>query len=251
MKNYISSAVLACIVLAMVSCSEDKVVPQTEDAVISINSHQDSAVDYDYETLSNGTVRFSFENNTGHAITGELIRIGGTFENGIILTDFAVPADGTYSYVDDNVWPGKTYQYIFSYSTAGSSGYIWFTDEVIPVSDIPALGHFTIIAPSVDDVYDLVTDGYTVTLGGANIGVEANADKTRSVIFYLNGKKFKDNAAPFALFGDDNGDYHRGRLKNGTYTLMAIAYPKKNGKGVPGDTATVNFNVNNIYQDGQ
>jgi hypothetical protein len=81
-----------------------------------------------------------------------------------------------------------------------------------------------------------------------NIKVEANGDLTQSVVFFLNGEKFKDNDSPFALYGDKDGDYKLGELQNGSYTLTAIAYPEKNGKGVAGDTATVSFEVNNLYQ---
>jgi hypothetical protein len=251
MKRSILPIAMACAALAMLSCSDDNVAPEVPDIRTSATSHQGTIVNYTYESLSNGTVRFTFQNTTGHTLNGDLIREGVSFlQNGTIITEFSVPAGTTYTYIDDNVVPGETYRYIFEYFVGGTSDYEIYFDEVTVVSDIPALGNFILVAPSNDDEYDVLTDGYTIVIGGTNIKVEANADLTRSVIFYLNGKKYKDNTAPFALFREVNGDYQAGSLENGTYTLTAIAYPQKNGKGIAGDTATVNFTVNNIYQDG-
>lgn len=251
---------MAFVTFAMLSCSDHNVVPNMpadngipniSDSRTSIASHQGTEVAYTYEALSNGTVRFSFQNTTGHTLNGDLIREGVSFlQNGTIITEFSVPAGSTYVYIDDNVVPGETYRYIFEYFVGDTGDYEIFFDEVTVVSDIPALGNFILVAPSNDDEYDVLTEGYTIVIGGTNIKVEANDDLTGSVIFYLNDKKYKDNTAPFALFSEANGDYERGKLENGSYTLTAIAYPEKNGKGIAGDTATVNFMVNNIYEDG-
>lgn len=261
MRKPILPIALAFVAFAVVRCSDHNVVPDFHDTQTqlatgedgtSISSHQRTIVAYTYETLSNGTVRLTFQNTTGHTLNGDLIREGVSFlQNGSIITEFSVPAGATYTYVDDNVVPGETYRYIFEYFVGDTGDYEIYFDEVTPVSDVPALGNFTLIAPSNDDEYEVLTNGYTIVIGGTNIKVEANADQTGSVIFYLNGKKYNENTAPFALFGDINGDYKRGKLKNGSYTLMAIAFPGRNGKGIPGDTATVNFVVDNIYQDGE
>jgi hypothetical protein len=251
---------MAFVTFAILSCSDHNVVPNmpADDEVLmndsrtSISSHQGTDVAYTYEALSNGTVRLTFQNTTGHTLNGDLIREGVSFlQNGTIITEFSVPAGSTYTYIDDNVVPGETYRYIFEYFVGDTGDYEIYFDEIAVVSDIPALGNFILVAPSNDDEYDVLTDGYTIMIGGTNIKIEANADRTGSVIFYLNGRKYRDNTSPFALFREINGDYQRGSLRNGTYTLMAIAYPERNGKGVAGDTATVNFTVNNIYQDGQ
>jgi hypothetical protein len=252
MKKSILPITLASIVFAMFGCSEDNMTPTTNDAKTSIKSHLGVDVDYAYESLPNGTVRLTFQNTTGHTLNGDLIREGISFQqNGTIITEFSVPDGASYSYTDDNVVPGETYRYIFEYVMDSTSDYQINFDEVAVVSNVPALGNFILVAPSNDDEYEVLTDGYTIVIGGTNIKVEANANLTRSVVFYLNGQPYKDNAAPFSLFGDVNGDFQRGELENGTYTLTAIAYPKKHGRGVAGDTATVSFDVNNIYQDGQ
>jgi hypothetical protein len=255
MKKIILSLAVACAALAVVSCSDENIAPQSDQA-----THEDfktsteafaegSVVDYTYEALSNGTVKLTFVNTTGGTMTGDLIREGVSYiQNGTIITYFSVAPGETYTYIDDNVVPNETYRYIFEYFVGDMSDYHLFFDEVTVTSTVPALGNFTLIAAAYDDEYEVLTDGYTIVLEGTNIRIEANADLTQSVQFFLNGEKFKDNSAPFALYGDKDGDYHMGELENGSYTLTAIAYPEKNGKGVPGDTATVSFEVNNLYQ---
>lgn len=207
-------------------------------------------VQYSYETLSNGTVKLTVLNTGTDPVSGDLIREAVTYpQNGEILTNFLIPAGAAYTYIDDRVLPGKSYVYIFEYYDQGTSEYYIHFDTITPVSNIPALGNFLLIASyeGFDDEYDWLREGYTIVIRGTNIQAEANPDKTGSVVFYLNGKQSKDNTAPFALFQEVRGDFKKGHLKNGDYTLTAIAYPLKNGKGIPGDTLTVNFSVDNIY----
>jgi hypothetical protein len=229
--------------IALVSCSDENVVPKN-DPVTHMQSHLGTTVPYSYEALSNGTVKFTFTNTTGHDITyGDLIREGVSYtQNGSIITDFTVAAGETYTYIDDDVLAGETYRYIFEYILEGESEYQFYFDTVETFATVPSLGTFLLTAPGYpDEPYETLTDGYTINMSGVNIQVEAN-DLTGSVVFYLNGKKYHDNTAKFTVFREGKAD-----LQNGSYTLDAIAYPEKNGKGVPTDTATVVFNVNNIY----
>ena len=206
---------------------------------------------YSYDILSNGTVRLNVVSQTSNDVSGDLIREALVYpQNGEILTEFALLDSGSiFTYVDDDVQPGKTYVYIFEYNIEGTSGYTIHFDTITVVSTIPALGNFLLIAPSNDEQYDWLREGYTIWLGGTNIQAEASGDQTGSVIFFLNGKQYKDNSEPFALFPETHGDFKAGHLKNGAYTLVAIAYPEKNGKGIPGDTATVSFFVEITYVD--
>ena len=237
---------------AIIGCSDLNIEPQenqkvsSEDYNITAQAALESAVAYSYEAQSNGTVKFSFVNTTSETLNGDLIREGVSFlQNGTIITEFSVAPGEAYTYIDDNVQANETYRYIFEYFYENE--WQFFFDEVAVVSDVPAIGNFTLIAAAYDDEYEVLTDGYTINMAGVNIRAEANDDKTGSIEFFLNGKKFHDNTAPFALYGDDHGDYKMGRLEIGSYTLTAIAYPEKNGKGVPGDTAVVVFNVTNEY----
>lgn len=203
-------------------------------------------VPYAYSTPTNGTVKLRARNTTGVEIVGDIIRESPI--SGEIITEFKVPAGATYVYIDDDVLPGATYLYVFEYFIQGVQLPVINLDYITPVATMPALGSFNLIAPApANDPYDVLRNGKTISIEGTNIQAEANDDYTGSVVFYLNGKRYDDNTHPFSLFGDVNGDYNKGTLQDGAYTLTAIAFPAANGEGVPGDTATVAFTVENLY----
>lgn len=207
-----------------------------------MKSHVDPLVPYTYESLPNGTVKLTFTNNTGHTIVGDVIREGVSYmQNGYILTEFNVPDGETHVWIDDTVIPA-TYRYIFEYIIEGTPDYKINFDTITVTSNVPTLGEFLLLPPYDGEAYETLRNGYEIQIAGTNINPEANADRTKSVVFILNGTEYIDNRAPFTLFPEGTAD-----LQNGEYTLTAIAYPKKKGKGVAGDTATVNFTVNNLY----
>jgi hypothetical protein len=236
--------------ILLLSCSDESLTP-SENAATSTFSHKDrtasstvsTLVPYSYESLSNGTVKLSFENLSGQTINGDLIREGVSYQqNGTILTEFAVAAGDTHIYIDDNVIPDETYRYIFEYIIEGESEYIINFDTVTVVSTVPALGNFLLLPPFGGEAYDFLFDNQTIEIAKTNILVETDHNLTRSVVFILNGSSRIDNSPPFTLFAGRSAS-----LQNGSYTLAAIAYPGKNGKGVAGDTTTVSFRVNNLY----
>ncbi|MHC2993385.1 hypothetical protein OB13_18070, partial [Pontibacter sp. HJ8] len=57
---------------------------------------------------------------------------------------------------------------------------------------------------------------------------------------------YTDNAAPYALFGDDgNGNYYFGNatLPTGSYTLTATPYSGSNASGTAGAPVTLGFTI--------
>ncbi|HLU90656.1 MAG TPA: polysaccharide lyase [Cyclobacteriaceae bacterium] len=98
-------------------------------------------------------------------------------------------------------------------------------------------------------------DGGTLSLveqGTYKISVRAqvSANDVGSVKFELSGAKsytYIDNAAPFALFGDDSkGNYYYGPgLAEGKYSLKVTTYTGRKGSGSVIGTQTVNFTINN------
>lgn len=201
-------------------------------------------IDYAYEALDNGTIRFTVHNNASVPFSADIIREAVVYPtNGTILVEFRVPAGESFTYIDDSVTPGHEYMYVFEYRFDGEDWQIMF-DYLSAVSTIPALGTFNLYVPPSDEDYDWVRDGMTINIGSTVIRASASDDGiTNSVLFFLNGKRSIDNTYPFTLFGDVPIEANNARLKNGSYSLVAIAYPKKHGKGIPGDTAKVNFIV--------
>ena len=264
MRTFLSSLVLFLTLLPVSSVSanifstgrEGFALPispnvTTTEGIQSCNSRNsiDQEVPYFYETPNNGTVKLTAQNNTGVPVTGDIIRESPL--SGEIITEFTVPAGETFVFIDDDVLPGTTYLYVFEYFIQGNPIPVINLDHITPVATMPALGSFNLIAASTDDAYDVLRNGKTIAIDNTNIQAEANEEHTGSVVFYLNDKRYHDNTYPFSLFGDVSGDYKAGRLKNGSYTLIAIAYPGKNGKGLAGDTARVNFAVEIQYEDPQ
>jgi polysaccharide lyase-like protein len=100
-----------------------------------------------------------------------------------------------------------------------------------------------------------ITDGATITLSAlgltkANVRAVTTSDVSGSVKFELSGKESKtstDNAAPFALHGDDGlGNYFYGNWNPpaaGTYTLKATPYSGDNGSGTAGTPKTITFTI--------
>jgi hypothetical protein len=231
---------LAAVVATLVSCSDEMLTP-TPDAKTSIKS-LDSTVPYSYESLPDGRVKLTFQNNSGLPISGDVIREGVSYmQNGYIIHYFSVAPGETYTFIDDAVIPA-TYRYMFEWAPLGTSDYTLNFDTVTVVSNVATIGDILLLPPDGGEAYETLRNGYQIQIGGTNITPETNNDLTKSVVFYLNGTEYIDNKAPFTLFPEGTAN-----LENGEYTLTAIAYPRKKGKGVAGDTATVNFSVNNLY----
>jgi len=83
-----------------------------------------------------------------------------------------------------------------------------------------------------------------------NVNVRANVpSEAKSVLFVLSGEQNEtryENVAPYALFGDVDGDYIAANLSNGSYTLKVSAYSNTNGSGTLVATETINFSVGSI-----
>ncbi|MFC6223004.1 PQQ-dependent sugar dehydrogenase [Hymenobacter artigasi] len=86
------------------------------------------------------------------------------------------------------------------------------------------------------------------TLPTRHLNIRANADPatTGSMVFSLTGPQTQavtDNAAPFALFLDVNGDYNSWTPPVGNYQLTATGYSGANGSGTARPPLTVSFTV--------
>jgi len=64
-----------------------------------------------------------------------------------------------------------------------------------------------------------------------------------SVQFNLNGTKRTENVAPYAWWGDTNGDYNAWTPAAGSYTLTGTPYSQSGASGTAGTPLTVHFTV--------
>jgi uncharacterized protein YjdB len=81
-----------------------------------------------------------------------------------------------------------------------------------------------------------------------NIKVNTNPNTVGSVFISLTGPvnaTRTESVAPYALFGDNNGNYSGRILPNGNYTLSAIAYSGANRSGTAGPLTTISFQISN------
>ncbi|MCS4435330.1 HYR domain-containing protein [Aquiflexum gelatinilyticum] len=123
----------------------------------------------------------------------------------------------------------------------------------ITVVAAPNLGivSFTLINSDTDvDMFEL-TNGMVINqsqINGLKLNVRANTNPSivGSVYIKLSGpvsRTTTENVAPYALFGDKNGNYSGKTLTSGTYTLTAMAYSESGRKGTAGPEKTITFTI--------
>ncbi|MFD1139791.1 T9SS type A sorting domain-containing protein [Larkinella insperata] len=131
--------------------------------------------------------------------------------------------------------------------TAGNPVTISFT-----VVDHIRVDHFRLIDPLTNEAGFYINDGFRMSLprpqsGEAyNIQAVTNPATVGSVIIQISGQHNHtqvENGAPYALYGDNNGDYKGRRKEVGNYTLTATPYSGPNGTGTAGIPLTVRFEV--------
>src|SRR5207237_4782483 len=78
-----------------------------------------------------------------------------------------------------------------------------------------------------------------------NIRANTNSSAVGSVRFAYDGdaRIQVENVPPFALFGDNNGDYGRGAMLPGRHTLAATPFSENSGGGLAGITLAIAFAV--------
>ncbi|MCB0323945.1 MAG: choice-of-anchor D domain-containing protein, partial [Bdellovibrionales bacterium] len=76
-----------------------------------------------------------------------------------------------------------------------------------------------------------------------NIRANTSPATVGSVVFDFDGTTATESVAPYALFGDQNGNYTGGSLTLGAHTLTATPYVGSGGSGEAGMPLTVSFTV--------
>ena len=133
------------------------------------------------------------------------------------------------------------------------------SDDVVvtfnAVSSGPTVTSFTLINANTEQpiaAFNPLLPGATLnlsTLGTTNLNVRANTNPVTvgSVVFGLDGNpNFRtENVAPYALAGDNGGNYNPWTPSLGSHTLTGKAFTGSNGTGTSGAVLTVSFSVVN------
>ena len=132
--------------------------------------------------------------------------------------------------------------------------------EIIPLAEdnpTPEDGQqvtsLTLINADNDQDLQTLTNGSTLnlaTLPTKNLNIRANTNPATvgSVKFSLSGAQSKsttETAKPYALFGDNNGNYYAWTPATGSYTLKATPYTASKASGTAGTPLNISFSVVN------
>ncbi len=106
---------------------------------------------------------------------------------------------------------------------------------------------FVLVDADTDEDLFVLEDGMSLNLGElpANLNVRAETgDKVRSVFFELNTSYDRtENVAPFALWGDLEGDYLPGTFAEGENVLSATPYSATRKEGEAGTGLSITLDV--------
>ncbi|MGF1501198.1 MAG: DUF5060 domain-containing protein [Paracoccaceae bacterium] len=125
--------------------------------------------------------------------------------------------------------------------------------EEPPVGDLGI--ELRLIEPETDADAGALTNGGTVDLDDFGNGISVSALPDASVgsaVFTLDGQVVAtENVAPYALFGDKNGDFDAGTIAPGGHELTVDFYSASGGSGTLLGSETVAFEVLAADGDGQ
>jgi hypothetical protein len=127
------------------------------------------------------------------------------------------------------------------------------TSFVITVAGTNAITSFTLVnANNEQDIQALTSTSVLnlATLPSQNLNVRANTNPATigSVVFALSGSQIQnrtESGAPYALFGDVNGNYNSWTPAVGSYILKATPFSGSSGGGTVGTPLTINFDIVN------
>lgn len=121
----------------------------------------------------------------------------------------------------------------------------------------PTVTSLTLINANTDQPipgFENLTNGMHIDLSSlptSNLNIRANTSGSiGSIKFGFDGNaNFRnEGSAPYALFGDSNGNYHGVQIPAGTHTVSATPYSNSNGTGTVGQGMTITFTVGGSQQ---
>jgi ELWxxDGT repeat protein len=146
----------------------------------------------------------------------------------------------------ENFTPGE---YIFRYIAIDQSDLSDYDEVKITITGQAVINFSLVNADNDQEIIYGLYDGRIIDLAylSSNINFKANVSPASigSVKFVYDGVGRTENIAPYAYFGDNNGDYNPGILTIGNHTLSAWPYTGSNATGTQGHGLTYNFTVIN------
>jgi hypothetical protein len=146
--------------------------------------------------------------------------------------------------------------YVFRLTVTDDKGATAFDELTVTVQAATAttgqaLISFTLIDSYTDQDIRTLVSGETLNLAELptqNLNIRANTNPTLvgSVTFALSGAAVKnttETGSPYALYGDNNGNYNNWKPTLGAYTLVATPYTGSGGSGTAGTPLSITFNV--------
>ncbi|WP_157370291.1 fibronectin type III domain-containing protein [Aquiflexum balticum] len=130
-----------------------------------------------------------------------------------------------------------------------------FTDSstitVIGSENSMIVKSFTLIDASNNNEILEISDGMKIDselIQNLNLNMRANTSPTivGSLFMSITGPithSTTENVAPYALFGDSNGNYSGRPFSTGDYTLTATPYQEANKGGMEGETISIKFSI--------
>lgn len=124
-------------------------------------------------------------------------------------------------------------------------------DPSNPINGL-SISSVTLVNSQSDSDIQLLTNGMEINLSevGSFLNIRAESANAESVVFELLGSMFHsmtESNPPYAVFGDDQGDYNDWSPAVGSYTLIATPYSQNGGSGTEGTRKSISFT---IKQDG-
>jgi len=107
------------------------------------------------------------------------------------------------------------------------------------------ISSLTLVNAATDLDIATLTNGYIVDLGTyPSISIRANpVGSVESVVFSLDGNPIQtENLLPYAIAGDNSGDYTAWSISNGTHTVLAVPYDQDGGSGTSGGSVSLSVN---------
>lgn len=138
-----------------------------------------------------------------------------------------------------------------SYTSTDGAGNTATTSFSVTVSDDLGVTGFDLVDAGTNDIVGTLDNGNVVdvaTLEEFSVVANVNREAIGSVVFEVNGKTRTENTFPYAAAGGGPGNFRPLEVMAGTNVITATPYTLRNGKGTPGISRTVTFEVVNTMQ---